>query len=598
VNRLTARLKGLGRPVDGERSTSAARHGERRHRLLTAVLADQPAPAAAARTEVRAAVAVGDRLRLGLGWEWRQDDLTPTGWATVLEGRRPDLVLVEVTHGAVPGWGPVTGEDLSRLGRWCQEASIPLVVWVTTMGNPAGGAAPLFEAATCVFVADKTAVPAWRGELPGQRVEVLFPAAQPRVHNPALAGPGERRELGAALVVEAGGQAPAEGLVEVVAPALKPMPTDELDVWQLGSDLAPLPATLQARLVGSVSYAAAATVPGRYRVLVDAGRRENVAAWTVMEAGAAQTPSVILTSQLDDLPDHVAGLVAAADEPKALRSEIVARIAQPELRDREALRMHRAVLDSHTFAHRVDSMLGCSGLDVPARDTSISAIVPTNRRHEIDNILENLAQQSHTDVELVLVLHGVPHDRAELTARAREHGVGNLTIIEADSSLTLGACLNLGIDAADGAYIAKMDDDNVYGRNYLRDLVRAFDYTDAGIVGKWAHYVWLRSIGAVVLRYVEAEHTYERRVQGGSMLIDGGLARSLRFGDLPRAVDSDILDRAITAGVRIYSSDRFNFVSVRGTDPHAHTWTVADSTFMTSTGRLVFYGDPRPHVEV
>jgi glycosyltransferase involved in cell wall biosynthesis len=243
-------------------------------------------------------------------------------------------------------------------------------------------------------------------------------------------------------------------------------------------------------------------------------------------------------------------------------------------------------------------MLGCSGLDVPARDTSISAIVPTNRRHEIDNILENLAQQSHTEVELVLVLHGVPHDRAELTARAREHGVGNLTIIEADPSLTLGACLNLGIDAADGAYIAKMDDDNVYGRNYLRDLVRAFDYTDAGIVGKWAHYVWLRSIGAVVLRYVEAEHTYERRVQGGSMLIDGGLARSLRFGDLPRAVDSDILDRAITAGVRIYSSDRFNFVSVRGTDPHAHTWTVADSTFMTSTGRLVFYGDPRPHVEV
>jgi hypothetical protein len=72
----------------------------------------------------------------------------------------------------------------------------------------------------------------------------------------------------------------------------------------------------------------------------------------------------------------------------------------------------------------------------------------------------------------------------------------------------------------------------------------------------------------------------------------------MRFSDLPRAVDTDLLDRALADGVRIYSADRFNFVSVRGADRYAHTWTVADSTFLTSTGRLVFYGDPREHVEV
>jgi hypothetical protein len=110
--------------------------------------------------------------------------------------------------------------------------------------------------------------------------------------------------------------------------------------------------------------------------------------------------------------------------------------------------------------------------------------------------------------------------------------------------------------------------------------------------------VWLQASGAVVLRYAAAEHTYERRVQGGSMLCHQDVVRNLRFSDLPRAIDSDILDRAVAAGVKIYSADRFNFVSIRGADRHAHTWTVADSTFMTRTGQLLFYGDPRPHVEI
>ena len=147
-------------------------------------------------------------------------------------------------------------------------------------------------------------------------------------------------------------------------------------------------------------------------------------------------------------------------------------------------------------------------------------------------------------------------------------------------------------------YIAKMDDDNIYGPRYLSDLLAAFAYTDAGIVGKWAHYVWLRSTGAVVLRYPDSEHRYERRIQGGSMLFAGDVAREVRFSDIPRAVDSDILDRSMEQGVRVYSGDRYNYVSVRGDDRHSHTWTVTDSTFLTATGRLLFYGDPTTHVSL
>jgi hypothetical protein len=171
-------------------------------------------------------------------------------------------------------------------------------------------------------------------------------------------------------------------------------------------------------------------------------------------------------------------------------------------------------------------------------------------------------------------------------------------VITADSSLPLGSCLNLGLAASGGEFIAKMDDDNFYGRHYLSDLLAVFDYTDAGIAGKWAHYVWLESTDAVVLRFAAAEHTYQRLVQGGSMVFRSDVVHGLRFADLPRGVDTDILDRAKAAGVRTYSADRFNYVSIRGADRHEHTWTIQDSALMNRSGKVVFFGDPRSHVEV
>jgi hypothetical protein len=598
TNRLTNLIRSVRRRQLRRRPTEPQRAG-RRERLLATVL-DAPTvrakPAEPARPGVHVAIAASERLTDGLAWEWRQRKLDRSTWVRDVGERKPDLVLLELADGSVPGWGPPELPELIALGQWCLDAGVPLVVWVTSADRPAVDSPSVLDLATVVYVAGPGTMSAWRDQLSSREVELLLPAAQPRLHNPATGGPGERREP-AAVVLAGNAAAFEDPVAELVTAALRPIPPDAVDVWQVGQTTTALPAALAKRLVGAVPHAAGATVLGRYRVLVDAGR-ESSAPWTVVEAAAAGTPAVVLASELAGIPTDIAGLVATADGPDALRSEVIARVSQPELRDREAQRLHRAVFDRHTYAHRVDSMLAHAGLNLLVRDRGISAVVPTNRVHEIGNILENLARQLHADVELVLVLHGVTLDRGDLLARAKDLGLENVQVIEAQHELNLGACLNLGVEAAGGAYIAKMDDDNFYGRHYLTDLVRAFDYTDAGIVGKWAHYVWLRATDAVVLRYADAEHAYGRRVQGGSILLGRDLARSLRFADLPRGVDSDLLDRAMAGGVRIYSADRFNFVSVRGSDREAHTWTVSDSTFLTKTGRLVFYGDPRPHVDI
>jgi Glycosyl transferase family 2 len=602
---------GLWPARSGSRTTLARPATKRSHdgrsgsapSLSAQVDAFQPPEPRPRRPEITAAVAVDDRLASGLAWEWTQRRVTSADWRDTLSGGTPpDLLVVQLVDGGIPGWGAVTGGLITELTTWCRQAGVRVVVWVTGADSPQS-ATDLVAAASLVCLHAEAAADAWRAAYPDTEIEVLPPAAQPRLHHPGRGGPGGRRVHSAAMVIDAGGPdaTTKETLATLVAPAVASLRSREFEVWAIG-DASVLPVQVAARRASTRPYLRVTPVIDTCRVLVDAGRSHPDGTWTVLEAGAAQSAVVTTSTQHASLPAEIAPFVVASDESAALRGEIVARLNQPELRDREALRLHRAVLAGHTYAHRVDQVLTSLGQPPAAGPRaltrSVSAVVPTNREHEIANILDNIARQSHDQTELVLVLHGLDLKHDEVTAQARAAGVEQLKVVGVDSSVAFGAAMNLGIDAADGAYIAKMDDDNFYGAHYLTDLVAAFDYTEAGVVGKWAHYVWLKASNAVVLRYIDAEHRYERRIQGGSMLLDGDLARTLRFGNLPRAIDSDFLDRAAADGVKIYSADRFNFVSVRGTDRQAHTWQVTDTTFMTASGRLEFYGDPRAHVDV
>lgn len=378
----------------------------------------------------------------------------------------------------------------------------------------------------------------------------LPPAAQPRLHNPMLGGPARTRPAAAATLAE-------RHFVDEVP----------LDVWPPGDDLP---------LTG-------------YRTVV------AESAGTVIRAGAGHA-SVVMGHSGGLLPSELAHFVAEVRDDDELKAALTARIWQEELCDREGLRLARAIRAGHTFGHRVDAIAQAAGLAVDRGDRTVSMVVPTNRPHQLDNVLANAARQEYGPVELVLVAHGF-EPPAEFKARAADAGLHHLTVVRADASLPLGACMNLGLDAAAGAYVAKIDDDNHYGPHYLTDLIDAFCYTDAGIVGKWAHYVWLQSTGAVVLRSPRSEHRYERLVQGGSMVLQADVARDLRFSDdLPRGVDTDILNRAQQAGVRTYAGDRFNYISVRGTDRTAHTWTITDAALLNRGGKLLFYEIGRAHV--
>lgn len=548
--------------------------------------------------QVRVAAALSPAVAEVMAPEWDQQTADRADRElTALQGAQ--LLLAEFRDGHVPGWGQDAAQA-APLFTAAAQRSVPAALWVTSGPVPAAAQVEWLPSVDQLYASTEQL----RREVStrwGREAELLEAAAQPRTANPVERG-GRGRRTGQALTVvdgfdELSGQ---QELKNVLAAGLKPLPVTETPLVRLPGKSSPvtLPASLATRLHRADSRAHGLDVIATAGVMTDLSACSPLAPWTAVAAAASATPMVAPAGLGGRLPGELSALVPTVEDQKQFRSEIVARMQQPELRGREGHLLQRAVLEQHTAGHRARTLLGAAGVQTPAVDRSVSAVVPTNRLHELDNVFGNIARQRHRDTELVLVLHGLDVDEAELQRRATEAGVPRLVIVRADASLTLGSCMNLGVQASSGRYIAKMDDDNFYGPGYLSDLLDAFSYSDASIVGKWCHLVWLRSTGAVVLRYPDSEHAYERRIQGGAMLFDGDLVRQVGFSDIPRAVDSDILDRSMAEGAKVYSADRYNFVSIRGTDRTAHTWTVTDSTFMTATGQLQFYGDPRPHASL
>ena len=157
--------------------------------------------------------------------------------------------------------------------------------------------------------------------------------------------------------------------------------------------------------------------------------------------------------------------------------------------------------------------------------------------------------------------------------------------------------MNRLVEAASGHLVAKMDDDDLYGAQYLSDQAFALAYSGADVVGKQAHYLRLKGPDATLLRFREREHRYTDFVMGPTIVARRDLAATTGFPAVARGEDTGFLRAAVDAGARIYSADRFNFLQVRRPVADGHTWAMSEAELLAS-GDVVAFGDFSQHVMV
>ena len=570
-----------------------------------------PVPAdRAPRRALRVGIIADRFTELAFQFEWVQRVLTPENWREEL-GCGLDLIFVESAwSGSSGAWKyQLTGSkapssDLVSLVSAAKAEGIPAVFW--NKEDPAHfddfvDTARLFD---WVYTTESALLPEYRERLGHDRIGLLAFAAQQSIHNPirprgwspqdlrgvAFAGTyfrhkyPERREQMDYLLGGAARAAKKE--------------SSELDVYSRFASVDPnyvFPDEYRDRVLGELTYSQMLTAYRAYRVFLNVNSiptSESMCGRRVFEIEACGTPVVsaptpaISNAFPDDTVSQAGNEVEAYNWTRSL-------LRSQELRDHLTHLSQRQIWQSHTYTVRVNQVLSDVGLtDALVTSPAVSAMISTNRPHQLEHVFEQMTRQKGVNLELLVGCHGFVLDQAERSAF--ESRFGQINWVEIDADVPLGDCYNLLAGKAEGEVVAKIDDDDYYGEYYLSEQLAAMDYADADVVGKAAHYMYLESQDATVLRFPETEHKYRPFVSGPTIVAKRRVVLENPFPPVLRGEDTGFLKKVSESGGRIFSTSRFGFMQVRKSGS-THTWDIDDLSIL-ATGTLVAYGKALDHV--
>ena len=517
--------------------------------------------------------------------------LSPELWRDQMEKRRPVCLFVESAwRGNNGGWrdlivGYEDTEDnpLSGVLQYCRSAGIPTVFW--SKEDPPHfdnflGAAREFDH---VFTSDSDCISRYRQALGHDRIYVLPFAAQPRVHNPS-----RERAWPKYPVCFAGSWVSrryperAEALRILLDGAM----THGLHIFDrnltrgdFGLDYR-FPDEYRDAIRGTLTYDEMLTAYRCYDVMLNVNtitESPTMFARRVFESLACGTP--VVSQDSVGMREMLGGHVRVTRNAEETSGHIEELLGDEEARIREGHRAYRHVHENHTYGHRMNEVfrrVGLSPLDTG--QPSVSALMPTMRPENVARCIENFRKQSYRNKELILILNNADFDLAAI--RGDAESIPNVKVLYVEGRTTLGDCLNSGVEAASGQYVAKMDDDDYYGERYLSDSVLAASFSDSEVVGKGLYFMYLEARDATAIRSGLPDHSFASSIAGGTLFIRTDVAREIRFGSVSLREDKYFLRDATQAGCRIYSADRFNFVRVRGRHTAGHSDPTPDSEFL------------------
>ena len=303
-----------------------------------------------------------------------------------------------------------------------------------------------------------------------------------------------------------------------------------------------------------------------------------------LDAALARRLTQLAVAGVPVLANRLSGRVRAlvGDE---LTARIDAFAAEDDVLTRESksIDMRRTALELYSPRNRWNVVLDQLGRK-PAPETSVSVLLASRRPDKLASAFAQLGRQSWKATEVVLVLHGVDPGLPEVQRAVRSYP-GQVTVRAVPADTIFGDALNVGVEAAAGDLVSKMDDDDWYGEHHLRDLVRAREFSGATLVGSQVEFVYLETLD-ITTRRPPAGEQYTDHVAGGTMTISRAALRELGgWRPVHRAVDRCLLQAVQAAGGLVYRAHGQNYLMHRhsGADAHGgHTWNPDDSVFLQS----------------
>lgn len=335
--------------------------------------------------------------------------------------------------------------------------------------------------------------------------------------------------------------------------------------------------TIRFHPSGAVTDADVAALRQLRTVKIDWGRHAGSTALVRVVAGLAAA----------GVPLHASHVPSWARALGGELTHLIAGVREGDLaddlrREEHSVRLRRAALRTHSTQVRWRNLAVTAGLSAPVEPRT-SVILCTRRPDFLAFALRQIARQRHIDLELVLTLHGIPADLPEVKAAVAGFN-RPITVVEVPGGVSFGAALNRGATHASGRYVAKWDDDDWYGPEFLADMMLASSYTGAELLGCFAQFVYLGQIDLTIYRPAGQSERMTRSISGGTFVMERSAFDSVGgFPPVPRSVDAALLDSITAAGGWIYRTHGLGYVLHRRAT--GHTWNRAATYFLRSAAR-------------
>jgi len=556
-------------------------------------------PDAVPRRGVRVGIIADAFTSASFRYEWDQVALTRDGWRTELDAAALEMLFVESAWaGNGSSWqycltGPSAPHpELVALVAECRRRGIPTVFWNKedpTHFEDFFVTAQLFD---WVFTTDSECLPEYRRRLGHDRVAALPFAVPDRVCNPVRVS-REHQPLGIAFAGTWFAHKYPERRDQMVllfdAALAAETPENRFEIFSrfLKKEARyQFPEPYASHVVGSLDYDRMLSAYRSYKVFLNVNTvtsSPTMCARRALEITACGTP--VVSTPAPALATFLGAGVIQVSEPAPAQEAVTRLVMDPDERARLVHVGQRELWRAHTYEHRVAQVLTAVGLGgEPVRLPTVSILVATKRPHQLEHVLDNVARQRDCELELLVGTHGFDAP-TDFVARARELGIGAVSLVPMDETARLGECLNALAGRAEGDVLAKMDDDDWYGADYLADSLRAMRFSGADVVGKHARFVYLEAHDATVLAREQNEHRFTDFVAGPTLTLRRDVQAEVPFAPVNRGEDSTFLREAVRAGMRVYAADRFNFIQYRSRKATDHTWVAADEHFLKSARR-------------
>lgn len=485
-------------------------------------------------------------------------------WKSQLLFVQPDLVFIESAwvgnngqwHRKVAYYGDNEHNDIREMIEFSKSLNIPVVFW--NKEDPVHYDKFIETAKLCdyVFTTDLGRVKQYKKDCNHNKVSALPFAAQPKNHNPikiqkrrdprvSFAGSyyrhHEERSEDMDILLEASKEI---GLV-IYDRNYEKTKRGKMPNHKFPDKFTPyIHGTLPFNLIDK-SYKG-------YKFMINVNTvkySETMFSRRVFEGLISGTP-IISTYSLG-MVKMFGNIINASSNKTELQEHLLRLNNNDELYNKYSVRGLREVLLNHTYEDRMKKILNTVGYSTLSNHTKVYFVAFVENQDEMDEYFKIFQNQSVSNKKLVLI-------NKQIKNYKYFYNTYNNNNIIAFDYYALKKYINLNHILGSG-FVSVLNKKNYYSPNYALDLMLAYKYSDANIIGKDKYYKY----SSKELQIINKNNDF---IYSSSLLVDRSVINISIFDKF--SVETTLkylenykpLSELAAFGAKLYSSDALNFI--------------------------------------